>query len=58
MNAPPTIDATARETALSARCLGTQLAVPECSCASCLERLIQTHAPAVLAGASAQPAFS
>jgi hypothetical protein len=58
MNAPPPIDDAERETALSTRCLSTQLAVPECSCTSCLERLIQAHAPAVLAGASAQPAFS
>jgi hypothetical protein len=58
MNAPPPINAPERETAVATRCAGTQLAVPECSCASCLERLIQAHAPAIVAGASAQPAFS
>lgn len=36
------------------RCLGTALAVPECSCTDCLNTLMQAHAPEVVHG-EAQP---
>ena len=56
MNAPPPppINSANRRPATAVSCANTRLAVPECSCLDCLERLIRAHAPALLAG-HAQP---
>ena len=50
MNAPPPppIETAAADPESSNRCPETRLAVPECSCESCLTRLMRTHAPSLL----------
>ncbi len=59
MNAPspPPIDTAELDTTLSNRCQSTQLAVPECSCQTCITQLMQAYAPELLAS-EAQPALS
>ncbi len=47
--APPPIGPPRRHSAAVVRCANTRLAVPECSCLNCVERLIRAHAPALLA---------
>jgi hypothetical protein len=49
MNAPPPNTPPQRQRASGTDCANTRLAVPECSCLDCLERLIRAHAPALLA---------
>jgi hypothetical protein len=50
MNAPPPPNPPSQRQRTDVNsCANTRLAVPECSCLDCLERLIRTHAPALLA---------
>jgi hypothetical protein len=52
------MDQVTRESAPANRCPSTQLSVPECSCQDCLTKLMQAHAPGLLAAEAAQPALS
>lgn len=52
MNAPAPINSADPQSVNAKLCPSTQLAVPECSCQSCLTRLMQAYAPALPAAES------